>query len=201
MAIGDFYRAVLEYRRSDGSFLGETVHVYRQETAHVEPTPSLDLANAILDEALTDVMNPLPTVVSVAIIRVRGITEPSEGADLSFVAVAGTQTGEVYDWAMGLRMVWRTGLIGRSFQGRTTFPPTTEANVVSGGTLNTGFQGNAQILLSSLINLPSSASHGEWQMVIMSTRTGGAERPSPIFTTVTAGELQTRQGILRQRRD
>lgn len=201
MAIGDIYRADILFEAPSGIFFGEVVLNYRQETATVASSPSDDLALAILQEALEDVMNPLPGAFVCNEIHVRGVTNPTEGIDSNFPDVAGTQAGETYDVGLGLRMIWRTGLIGRSFQGRSTFPPTTETNIVSTGVLNTGFRGNAQVLLSSLINLPETASHAEWQLGVLSRVSGGVERPTPLFTPVTVGELQPRQGWLRQRRD
>lgn len=200
MAIGGFYRAEIHYEAPSGFFFGMTVHNYRQEGAIVQATPALDLAQAILSEAIPDVMNPIGASFSTRLIRVVGLTNPTESADLSFPPVVGTQAGETYDLALGLRMIWRTGLRGRSFQGRSTFPPTTETNIIGGGVLNSGFRGNAQILLSSLILLPAAANHGGWQMGVYSTFSNGVERPTPLFTPVTVGELQTNSGILRQRR-
>lgn len=200
MAVGDIVRAEVHYRFLSGVFFGETVHYYQQMSDTVFSNPAEDLAVAIAAEALPSVMNPVSASYMTNSLTTRGVTVPTIGFEASYAAIPGTQAGESYDLGLGLRMAWHTGLLGRSFRGRSTFPPTAEAQVSSGGTLIEAFRVNAQALLDDLIDLPADAIHGGWRMVIQSRFTGGAERPSPIYTPVISGTLNTRLGWLSQRR-
>lgn len=201
MAIGDIYRAEIHYKFTSGLFFGETVHYYRQETDPVFGTAAEDLAVALAAEAVPSIMNPCSASFMSNNLLVRGVTDPTTGFEASYVAQPGGQTGEAYDLAMGLRMIWRTGLLGRSFQGRNTFPPTSEAQVTSGGTLLEAFRVNAQALFDDIIDVPADAIHGGWRLVVQSRFSDGIERPAPIYTPVVSGTLNARHGILRQRRD
>lgn len=201
MGIGDIYRLEVEYKILDTTFLGMTVHHYRQEGAIVEASSPLDLATAFLDDGIDNILANVGSGFTCSLLRVRGVTVPTEGTDLSFTAHTSPNSGEVYDLAAALHMEWRTGLVGRSYRGRSFFPPALEASVTSGGGLSAGYRGGAQVLFSNIINLPASAGHGEWQMGILSRFSDKVERVTPLFTPVTTGELQTYHGLLRQRRD
>lgn len=202
MAVGDVVRLEVLFERTDATFYGMVVLNYRQETPIIQSDPALDLVNAFITEAQDSIVNPMHLGIRVRGYRARGVTDPTIGRDqVLAVPVPGEQGGEAYDWAMGLKMIWRTGLIGRSFQGRSTFPTTSETVVTSGGLLDVTFRGGAQVAYSACINLPAAATHAEWQLGVLSRFSDGVERPSPLFTAITTGELSPRLGILRQRRD
>lgn len=201
MATGDIYRVNLRWDTAGGTFFGESVLHYTQEGGIVQPTPSQDLGMAvagIIAPALIAVASP---VFEISSCQVRGVTSPTEGADTSWVPIpGGLAPGETNDSALCPLLHWKTGLIGRSFRGRTFLCPATEAVTSSGGALSPTYRTNVGAAGTACINIPAGVDHGEWQLVIASFFSGGIERVTPLATPVISVEIPGLYGILKQRR-
>lgn len=193
MATGDIYRLTVLFNDSAGG--NEMVNVlhYKQVGGIVEPTPAQDLLEAYLAEAAPAHAVPVSSTFRIYKLEARGVTDPTAGADLSFVPIVGGQTsGDTMPFQTGSLVSWKTGLIGRSFRGRTYLPPYTE-NGQTAGSLTSAMLTALGVFGVEAVNLPATASYGEWQLVIWS-------QVLTVATDVVNGIPSTYTAIQRRRR-
>lgn len=153
MAVGDIYR--LTVRGLVGADDNENVWHY-QVSASAGPTvdEAASLANAWVNSAKTAYLNLLSTVYGMAEIKVRGVTDPSQGFDLTSTG-AGTVAGEVSPTQNSTLAILRTARFGRRYRGKTYFPAQGESifsngSVVPGQVTNVAtFFGTANTLVSA----------------------------------------------------
>jgi hypothetical protein len=201
MAIGDVYRLTVQWS-SGGIFAGQNVFHYRQESEIEASSPAIDLANMGLDVVVANMANIISSSFQSVQLSVRGVTEPTLGTDLSYAAVPGLLVaGDTYDTRLGALINWYTGLIGRSYRGRTFVLAPTEGVVSNLGAFTSAFLTQVAGVAESII-APASVpgEYGEWQLGILSTVVDGEERPTPLFTPVLNGVPNPRPGIISKRR-
>lgn len=134
MAVNSIYKLALEGRGPQDQELVNTLY-YKALTGTVFDTQAEDLIQAFMNEtALPESFtNLFHSSCSFTGISVRGITDPTEGADDLFdTPIPGQNTGQCLPPFTSCVVTFTTGKIGRSYRGRNFIWPTSEANQDAG---------------------------------------------------------------------
>jgi len=165
MAIGDIYRVAILGRSSIGDLLVNTLY-YKQASANLYDTPTEDLAHAFVDgDALsTYYAAAMSDDARIDGVSVRGVTDPTEGFDLSFdPSIVGGLVGDQLPPQAACVVTFTTSRIGRSYRGRNYMFPANEDNQ-SGGTWNEGYLeavGDYATRIQSMGELGITADYGQ----------------------------------------
>lgn len=170
MASGELYRIAVEGSCVNGS--GNVVNVFH----YTQTTPSPTGANGAADLASTwqvQLMDLyvacLSTSYQLESYHVRNIDNPTEGADvIKLVPEPGDVVGDMMPPQTSCLISWRTGLIGRSYRGRTYLPPTGESAVGSAGALTAGQLAAIGAFAEAALVLESTVTFAGFQLVIYS---------------------------------
>jgi len=130
MSVGDIYRVALLQRVSTSA----VVNVF-----HYRTTVSVGLVEeevqavgeAVAEDCLTAWEAANHSGVVWDTVSVRGVTNPTLGADIT-VNGQGNQAGTLLPFQTSTECLWRTGLFGRSFRGKSFWAPSTEENQQNG---------------------------------------------------------------------
>jgi len=134
MAVNSIYKLALLGRGPQNQEMVNTLY-YKALTGTIFDTQSEDLIEAWMNdtelpEAFTNLFH---SSCSFTGIQVRGITDPTEGADVLFdTPVPGQNTGQCLPPFTSCVVTFTTGKIGRSYRGRNFLWPTSEANQDAG---------------------------------------------------------------------
>jgi hypothetical protein len=130
MSVGDIYRVTI--RGLLGADDNENVFHY-QVSASTGPTSdeAASLANEWVNSAKASYLALLSVLYNMQEVKVRGVSDPTQGFDLSSTGNGG-QAGEVSPAQNASLAILRTAKFGRSFRGKTYFPAQAETAFSSG---------------------------------------------------------------------
>lgn len=130
MSVGDIYRITV--RGVVGVDDNENVWHY-QVSATAGPTPdeAAALANAWVNSGKTPYLNLISNQYGMVEIKVRGVTDPSQGFDLASTG-AGAIAGETSPTQNATLAILKTAKFGRRYRGKTYFPCQNEGSFASG---------------------------------------------------------------------
>jgi len=181
MAINNIYRVSVEGEQPGGNKLICTFH-YRADLPTVLQTQSEDLADAWNDELQILWRNTFSDACTINAIRVRGVTDLTEGYDLSLSpAQPGGLSSDMLPSIVAPVVTWYTGLIGRSNRGRSFLWPITEPHQlqgVIGGALVSAINSFA----AAAMFIGDGVTQAQYQLVVWSRKLTVA-RPVTAFLT------------------
>lgn len=126
MALNDIFRMSVEGLGPNAQLCVCVFH-YRQDTIAGQDTGE-ELCIGFADDEINDFAAVIADDCLIQKIETRNVTQPTFGFDFSVSpAVPGILAGEVLPSQVSCVVSWRTGLIGRSFRGRSYLWPATEA--------------------------------------------------------------------------
>jgi len=188
MATGDIWRVSIEGEALTDSF----VNVLHYQEGFGWDGDLASLAQGIWDGIGATYVAMLADSYTATNLSLRGVTNPTQGFDLA-LSDPGTQTGDRLPTQTAGVITWRTGLIGRSYRGRSYIGPMVET-VSNGGYISSPqlavmdtFADAAKTIIEAL---PGT---GVLQLGVYS-------RKLSQFTAVTAHESQQIMGTQRRRR-
>lgn len=197
MAIGDIFRFSVVGTGADEQELVNVYH-YRQEQALVFDTPGEDLVQAWQLAAETAYSGCFGSDCAIRQYQVRGVTDPTYGFDLVLVEpVGGGLGGEMWPPQDTSLIKWSTGLIGKSFRGRTYAWPATEGHQEN-GRISSGLRANLIAFADTAVLIGENPDTATWQMGVLSTYHNKVKRTEPLFTPVINGIV--RDFVFTQRR-
>lgn len=171
MAVGDLYELSLVGIQT-GSEIVSTFK-YRTETAvGSKQDEMLALAEEFLNTGIPSIAAICSDSLAWHTIRVRDIIDPINGIDRS-VSASGAVTGDFMPKQVAALILWRTGFIGRSRQGRLYLPAVTEAQF-DGEEWDSGFQASVTgfagaINLLAISDFPDTGDDFTFQQGVYST--------------------------------
>lgn len=188
MASGDVFRLSVEGRGPQGQQL-VNVHHYI-EGAGVTGAPGPALVAAWQATAEDSFHNTFSNTCSINKYTVRGVTDPNYGYEVELVTpVSGEQTGDAVAPQDAAIITWRTGIIGRSFRGRTYMWPMHEGSV-SGGAINSGYAAALNEFAEDAISIVSTTPAGAFVKGIWSTV---LQEATPVISWVVRPYLKTQR--------
>jgi hypothetical protein len=198
--IGDIFRLAAVGEGAQGQQLVNVWH-YRQETLTIFDEPGEDLAEAWNADLLTLYLATFSGGAAINTLQVRGVSDPTYGYDFDVAGhpVGTSGSGEELPPQNAAVVTWKTGLIGRSFRGRTYFWPMAEANQQR-GSISAGYSAALQAFGDAARVIGDSIDTARWRMVIHSTVHNGVVRPEPVDTPVIQAVVRPLVCIQRRRK-
>lgn len=190
MAVGDLYRLSVLYSNPNSGCNAANVLCYRQDDVLVFDEPGPDLVAAFKASAEAGIQSVVSTDWQIVTYRVRGLTDPTYGYDLEQSGVSGSQSGEPLPPQVAQLISWKTGRVGRHFNGRSYLPSTTEANQTRGNLIPLQLTG-LQDLAEDMVVIGDGVTTANWQLGIYSTVEG--------FTPITHGIIRPSLKTMRNR--
>lgn len=190
MAIGDLFRLSVLYNNPNSGCKAANVLCYRQEFALILDEPGPDLVAAFKAAVEESIQGVVSTDWQIATYRVRGLTDPTYGYDLEQSGIGGGQSGEPLPPQVAQLISWKTGKVGRHYNGRTYLPSTTEANQTRGNLIPLQITG-LQDLAEDMVYIGDGITTANWQLGIYSTAEG--------FTPITHGIIRPSLKTMRNR--
>lgn len=192
MAINDIYRLAVECGAVNASGLVVNVFHYRQTTVNPVSSGAAELVNAFNTSLSALYVACFSSSAQLESYKARNLTVPTEGFDLTRgTPLAGTVTGDMIAPQNAELISWRTGLIGRSYRGRTYLPPTGESAVGSAGALGAGQLAAMAAFATAAMSIAATANWAGFQLLVYSPTLGTG-------TPVTS--YAVRGGIVIQRK-
>lgn len=167
---------------------------FRQASSLVFDTPGEDLVEAWRANVEAFYLSCFQLSTTVYRYEVRGISDPLYGhdADLS-PTVTGGQSGDAVPPQAASIISWRTGVVGRSFRGRTYLPPLSESQQVA-GIISATQVSNIEGFFTALQSLATiGVTTAAWDFVLWSPTRAAA-------TLITQAIAQQYIGTQRRRR-
>lgn len=169
MSLGDIFRLALIGEGRQGQQLVNVFH-YRCDSLPLIGNGE-GLTAAWIDQCLDLYLATFAPGALLSTLSVRGVTDPTYGYDLDVNGhPAGTQgSGDELPPMNSVVIKWETGLIGRSYRGRTYFWPMSEGSQ-SNGVITSTYQTAMQDFGNSAINLLNILlpQNGAWRLVVHS---------------------------------
>lgn len=190
MASGDIYRLAVVGKGPQNQELVNTFH-YQEGAFGVFVDPGAALVQSFEDNTEAFFVGPLSTQCSVVAYSVRGITVPTYGYDkILETPVPGGSSGQTVAPMNSVVISWRTGLIGRSYRGRSYLWPITESQT-DAGVVSSAILTDVGVLVDKLMFLPATLFGPAFNLVLWSpTRSD--------FNLITSGIV--RPDLCTQRR-
>jgi hypothetical protein len=197
MAEGDIFRFSVVGTGEQEQELVCVFH-YQQAEALILDSPGEDLCQA-WQLATEDLFSAcFGSACAIRQYQVRGVTDPTYGFDLVLTEpVAGGLGGEMWPPQDCSVIKWSTGLIGRSFRGRSYIWPATEGHQTS-GRISSGLRANLQAFAASAVSMGEIGTTATWNMGVLSRFHNNTQRAEPVFTPVVEGIV--RDFVFTQRR-
>lgn len=109
------------------------------------------------------------------------------GAELSFAAINGADTGDPLPWQCAGVISWRTALAGKSYRGRTYIPGPSEGDTL-GGLVTAQYIADLNAVVTQMLAVFGPAgSNTDWRFSIISRIANGVPRAAPVGTPVISG--------------
>lgn len=108
---------------------------------------------------------------------------------------AGSGTGAAAAFQVSATITWLTGLVGRSFRGRTYFVGMAAAQAL-GNHLDSSFQAGIQTAFDALLELLDTAG---FELGVVSFVSAGVPRTDGLFTPVTSARVNSQVHTQRRR--
>lgn len=171
MAVGEIYR--LAVRNSGVNVSGEVVNVFHFR--QVDPSPTGNGASNIVNQFNTNLIPEYTACFSSSVqtlgYSARNLTTVTEGFDFTRGTPApGLILGDMSPPQIATLIQWKTGLVGRSYRGRTYMPPPGEAAINSAGALDATIIANLGVFATQLMTIPATAQYAGFQLVIWSEK-------------------------------
>ena len=197
MAINDIFRFSIIGTGEQEQELVNVLH-YQQGGVLVLDEPGPDLVQAFQLAAEAAFSACFGSACAIRQYQVRGVTDPTYGFDLVLTEpVAGGLGGEMWPPQDASLIKWSTGLIGKSFRGRSYVWPATEGHQNS-GRISSGLRTNLIAYAEEAVFIGDGLATATWQMGVLSTVHNGVPRAEPVFTPVVEGIV--RDFVFTQRR-
>lgn len=197
MAIDDIFRFSIVGTGEQEQELVNVLH-YKQLDALILDSPGEDLVQAFQTDAEALFSACFGSGCAIRQYEVRGVTDPTYGFDLVLSSpVAGGLGGESWPPQDTSLIKWSTGLIGRSFRGRSYVWPATEGHQNS-GRISSGLRTNLVAYADAAVLIGDGIATSRWVMGVLSTVHNGVPRAEPLFTPVVEGIV--RDFVYTQRR-
>jgi hypothetical protein len=202
MAVNDIFKLAFLHTQPATTGTSVTTLHYRQTeqvTALVGNLLVQDVIDAWQDSAQPEYLTSLPDVTTLNVIQVRGITNPQFGTDQAVGLAGGIDDG-------GLGIIsprsapvvsLRTGLIGRSFRGRSFLMSPTE-NLTANGVMVTALIENIDDYYNAALQITGPVSGNVYRMTIFSKTLSTEE--SLVDNLVTNFIIRANTGSQRKRR-
>lgn len=148
MAIGDIYRVAIRAEIGTDDVVN-VVHFRTTVSVGAVQNEPLALAQGLEDDVLPGLAANQSGSLQYREITVRGVTQPTIGADHPLTGIGGAGTGELLPYFNAMLVLLRTGLFGRSYQGRF-FVGGLEEGAQSNSTFNAGILANVQSAIDAM---------------------------------------------------
>jgi len=201
LSSGDIFELTVVYTVGGVARPSNNVFHYQQVADNLTGEDAENLAQSFQDNALDALMACTSAANTCNLIRVRGVTVPTVGVDHSVSpGVDGGASGQTYALQTAALISWRTGLVGRHYQGRNYIPASTEDNVDGAGGLGTTLRGLLNDAAEAIMTLPASLTVSEYDLVIHSAPTttpswAGADTVVTSFSIADFLKTQRRRGL------
>jgi len=172
MAVGAVWRCAIVW--TFGGVARPMVNVlhYRQLTSTVAADDVTDVELAVELLAVQYIAAVISDAFTCNLIQIRGISDPTAGGDFAVSpGIQGALTGQTYSPQCSQLIAWKTGLIGRHYQGRNFLPPPTEGEVNGAGALSSGQMTALDAAATGLEDLAGGGSHAAYDLVVYSAPT------------------------------
>lgn len=193
MTQGDVFRMAIVM---NGAASQEMVNVHHYEQTNVGLNDDgIFLKDAWVNDAQAAWQAAVSNTVTIVKFEIRNLTKPTFGVDFTPpVAIAGTLTGDSLPPTAPAIISWRTGLIGRSYRGRSYMPPANELQQ-NGGQLTGSYPVLLDAYASAMLNI-SETTGMTYRMVIHSD-TAGVDTPvnSYVIPIFLATQKRRRPGV------
>lgn len=185
MSQGDIYRLAVIGEGGSGQELVNVFH-YRRESILLVNEDGLDLALAWTGQVLSDFLNTFSPGGAIHQLSIRGVTDPTYGYDydISGHPVGTGPSGDDLPPQVSAVITWKTGKIGRSYNGRTFCWPAGESGQ-NRGSISSAYNTYLSDFADIAMNFGPGITYGEWQMGVLSQYHAGEKRDTPLFTPVT----------------
>lgn len=198
--IGGVWRASIIWTFSGVAAPQVNVLHYRQLTDTVAATNPEDLANGVFNQVVTSMADCISDAISCDLIQIRGISDPTAGGDFAFSpATAGTLTGQTYAPQCSSLISWKTGLIGRHYQGRTYFPPPVEGSVDGAGQIGSTLLASLNTAANDMMTIPETGVNAGYNLVIYSAPGPGGSGWLGAITSVNSYAVRAHVKTQRRR--
>lgn len=117
MAVGDIYRVAIRAEIGSDDIVN-VMHYRTTVSVGAVSNEPLALAQGLEDDFISLLQANQNQNLQYREIAVRGVTQPTIGTDHSMTAVGGAGIGELLPTFNAMLVLLRTGLFGRSYQGR-----------------------------------------------------------------------------------
>ena len=192
MAIGDIFKLAVVGAGPQGQQLVNTFH-YRQQSTLILDTPGEDLVQAFQEHVEPFFLGPISLACELQQYQVRGITDITYGYDYILpAALPGGSSGQCSTPMVALIITWRTGLIGRSYRGRSYLWPVSETHI-DAGQIDGSLMTDVTVLTQKLIQIPLTVGHSDWKLVLWSPTRNA-------HNDITQGVVRSYLGTQRRRR-
>jgi len=193
MAVNDYYWLIAELNNSAGDAVQVNRWVFQQRDLLIFDEPGEDLVEAFIDIVAPAYDNLYSSQYTLQTLRVRGITDPTYGYDRGGLSIAGVLTGERVANQVSAIITWTTGLVGRSYRGRTFLPVASEAQMTNGSWSNTylGYMtafGNAMLAMNAV-----SIDFAPWKLHVWSDTLAAATPVTGFITRSVPGTQRRRR--------
>lgn len=167
MAIGDVYRVAIEGIAPDNQAFANVLHYRHEVTPLVGEVETMEaLGERIADTVLAECyLGMISTSASVTRIVVSNYATPKQGAEV-VGPWSGEATGQPAPGQNSALFLFKTGILGRRYQGRMFAPALTES-VYTGSALDSGYLAFAGIWEENCIQL-TTLGVTVWQQVVYS---------------------------------
>lgn len=193
MAVNSIYRLSIESFGGTGNSDVVNVFHYKALDATIFDTQVEDLIQAWQAEVQSLYLALMCSNFALARLVVRGVTNPTEGADFSYSPVeAGTREATNLPNQNAALVLWKTGLIGRRFNGKSYLPPAGEGDN-NQGVLVAGYQTSINNFAAAAIEMGDGITTARYGLVVHSV-VGSAD------TIVTSHSIMTEFRTQRRRR-
>lgn len=167
MAVGDFYRLIVQSSLTGEDNILVNTFTFRQGLALVFDTPEEDLVQAWIASGETLYRGTFTGATGVDLLSV----VPLPGGVVTFQEARphtlGTQAGETIPFQIAALISYRTALLGRRGRGRTYLPPASETNVTS-GRFNATYLGAVSAFAEALMPLQNGILTAAWELAVWS---------------------------------
>lgn len=189
--INEVYRLGVECLGPSGQLMVNVLH-FRQINS-IGSDEGTELADAYIADAMPLYQDILSSSCGIVNLKVRNVDRPTFGTDVA-VSPAGTGvvTGQASSPTAPQIMTLRTGLIGRSFRGRSYLFPTGES-LVGGGQIEGTYATGVNDYFTALQSLTDGVSGAEYRLTVYSPTL----TLDTLVTNVTPQEFQGKMGSRR----
>lgn len=194
MAVGDIYRAAVRAQIGTDDVVN-VLHYRTTVSVGAVGNEPVALAEGLEIDFVTALAAQQNQQLQYQEITVRGVTQPTIGTDHSLTGIVGGGTGELLPFQDAMLVLLRTGLFGRSYQGRS-FVGGLEEAAQSNSTFNVGIRTNIESVFNDSLSLTVILPGG----LTYSFELGVYSRLLGVFTPVTSILAQPTVAVMKSRK-